>query len=237
MAAMAGHGVCLPEACEEGSTCPMGYCLKLEGLDSPGTCGTLCDPSAEAPCGQWEQCVASTTSPEQGLCLPAMSCDSQSAAYCPLDGARACVGLSEGEGGACLQGCFVDDPNPCGGAGTCVLKTAPEWHEGTCVGQPIACDPIGQTGCTPTETCIAMGGAELGGVSYLCAEATGAVPAGGECDAAMGCAPGLTCAYGTCMAYCDPELGCEGGTCAPIGGLLFIDDDALGLCQAAPVAP
>ena len=43
-------------------------------------------------------------------------------------------------------------------------------------------------------------------------------------------APDLTCAYGTCTAYCDPEVGCEGGTCQPIGGLLFIDDDALGLC-------
>jgi hypothetical protein len=229
MPAVAGHGVCLPQPCEDGASCPLGYCLKLDGLDSPGTCGTLCDPAAEAPCGAWEVCVASTVSPEQGLCLPEMACNSETAAHCPILGASACVGLSDVDGGACLQGCFVDDPDPCSGTGACVVKTDPKWHEGTCVGQPIACDPIAQTGCTPTQTCIAMGGAELGGVSYLCAEATGAVPVGEACDAVSGCASGLTCAYGTCMAYCDPSLGCA-GTCIAIGGLLFIDEDALGLC-------
>ena len=207
----------------------------LGGLDSPGTCGVVCDPSDAQGCGAWEVCLpVGGQGPDDGvtgLCRPERACDPPDDQFCSLLGASACVSLPEVGGGACMKGCYLDDPNACAGEATCVVKTDARWHEGTCVGQESACDPVAQSGCGPSETCKALGGQALGGTSYLCVATTGEGQAGAGCEDDTDCAAGLPCVYAVCRAYCDPQAGCEDGTCLAIGTLLSLPEETLGLCD------
>ena len=104
----------------------------------------------------------------------------------------------------------------------------------TCTPSTVAgaCDPLCQTGCAPTQACIAAGNPVM---SACVAAGTGTQ--GATCNGTMGCEAGYGCGLasatatsGTCQEFCKPGAGtCAAGfACGPI-----VQDMSLGVC--APV--
>ena len=201
-----GSGVC-GAPCQNDGDCQEGGCVAVEGLPVPAVCATPqpCDPSAFDPCDA------------------------------PLTGFTACLTLAaDPTSGVCVDGCFVQDPAACAAGPTCLGKTDPLLHQGTCFGQDDDCDPIPQTGCAADATCSVFGGFPSGGQALMCVESEGALAKGEACsfqDFAP-CAPGLLCHDELCTDYCQPGGDdCAGGACVDISASLFMPADQIGVCQ------
>jgi len=82
-----------------------------------------------------------------------------------------------------------------------------------------ACGVAPQCGCTLAETCDVLDSA--GNVGCIVA---GKAPMGHPCTTTAGCALGLTCAYGTCHAFC----GNAGGACTTAGTTSCVQLSAAG---------
>lgn len=86
---------------------------------------------------------------------------------------------------------------------------------GTCAATPPsnACGLVSQCGCGTSQTCDVTD-TTTGAVSCVSA---GSTAAGSACSSTSQCAPGLTCAFGSCRPYCETD----GSDCP---------GDAFGLC-------
>ncbi|RMG98794.1 MAG: hypothetical protein D6705_04810 [Deltaproteobacteria bacterium] len=227
-----GNGAC-GDGCADDNDCPgQARCLLLDGLESPGLCGDPCAPADPNACGASATCVPLPGDPQNGVCmLLGTACDGTDPTSC--DPGQTCAAIAGNPAeGTCLPACFEQDPNACALAGgTCQVRTAPEYHDGACVGQATPCDPVGQTGCDAGETCTAVGGGAFGGTAFVC-EAAGNVPDGGDCSVdPQACAEGLACVDDVCRAYCDPgNDACAMGTCTDVSADLYLPAGTLGVC-------
>lgn len=223
-----GNGAC-GNACSDDTDCGGETCLRLDGVETDGICGTTCTPPAGAECAGGQTCVATPGDPTVGACVVGgTSCDETAVGGCP--GPAACVELEGGADSVCMPPCFEQDPNACGGMpDNCHVKTASRWHGGACLGSPEACDPIVQD-CDDGFSCGVLGGQAIGGVAFACDE-DGVVPEGGDC-ADADCGEGLACVDDVCRMFCDPAADdCAVGTCNDLSALLYLPVDSLGACM------
>ncbi|MDY0061122.1 MAG: hypothetical protein RBU45_15045 [Myxococcota bacterium] len=227
-----GQGVCA-QGCGADAACGAGQaCLLLPGLDAAGLCRVACDPADGGGCPVGEVCLARPHAPASGVCLPSSPCRPGSACD-PGGGLSACLALTEGsEQGVCLPGCFAGEDCPPGAS--CLLRSAPAWHEGRCLGPEagVACDPLAQTGCGLDQTCLVLGGPGIAGMAAICSGDTGLQQEGEDCLAGGACLPGLICHAGRCTRTCAPAgpVLCPGGPCQDIGGLVGLPSGQLGAC-------
>ncbi len=108
--------------------------------------------------------------------------------------------------GLCIAQCWTD--GECAEGEACALPV--NGVKGICL--PATCSGLGSTDCGPKGTCISVGGV----TECLYAAGTGAE--GSVCYNVNGCAPGLLCVEGACVAPdCDlVATPCgEGGDCVP----------------------
>lgn len=224
-----GNGAC-GLGCDTDVECGGGTCLHLDGLAVAGLCGATCTPGMPGACGAGESCVATPEDAGVGACLTGgTTCNTGNVGEC---GGGACIPM-EGEPlvGICLPPCFGQDPAACGGApALCQSKTDPTWHEGTCIGGGMACNPI-MDDCGPGEACGVVGGAAFGGHAFLCDDA-GPLGEGDDCSMdGSGCGAGLGCLSGVCRAWCDPLAdACTTGTCVDVSANLYLPANSLGAC-------
>ncbi|MBI5548694.1 MAG: hypothetical protein HY901_32840 [Deltaproteobacteria bacterium] len=220
-----GNGVCASGCATDGDCGAGNRCLRLAGVDLTGVCGSECVPGGAGCAGT---CLALSPGGAVGACLPGPSCD-PGAAGCADPARRACVALAGQAGtGICLEGCFVHEPSACGGAG-CHARTDERWHTGRCLGGPV-CDAVGQSGCAQDQSCAALGGQALGGLSWLCVPAGGGGAAGEACQATTDCQDGLVCHQAHCHRWCAPGTTCANGPCADMSALLYLAAGSIGMC-------
>jgi hypothetical protein len=225
-----GNGAC-GVGCMGDGDCGGGTCLLVEGLESAGVCGPTCDPAAPV-CDAGSTCVATPDDPMVGACVVGGApCDGADPLSCAGTMAPACVVLDGGMDAVCMSACFEQDPNACGGmAAACQVRSDAGFHEGVCVGQEPACDPLVQD-CGDGQTCVVTGGSALGGAAFVCASA-GPLEAGGDCtDDDNACGLGLQCVGDVCLELCDPNADdCTQGTCTDASATLYLPDGSLGFC-------
>jgi len=120
--------------------------------------------------------------------------------------------------GLCLPGCYQANAAACASGTTCIVKTEPEWHEGTCVGQATPCDPVAQSGCPTGHTCEIVGGLMFSGYSVACTSFVGTLQVGEKCVPTMSaCSTGLACVNKQCRRFCDKDgPPCATGTCTDV---------------------
>ncbi len=200
-----GNGVCAA-SCETDEDCADGACLKTLDTDAAG----ICAAAGEA-------------------CEPGAS-----PTVCWGTDDNACVALADGAG-ACVAGCFVQDPDACGGLTPCLPREDAAWHVGLCAGSSAACDPVTQDGCGEFATCIVAGGEAINGYAFICDEQVGEPQLGEPCDATGLCGPGLACSENRCTTYCDPtSVLCESGEeCFDLAGNFGLPAGVLGTCEPA----
>jgi hypothetical protein len=222
-----GHGGCgIP--CTGPGDCPGGLCVTITGFEAPGQCALACDPANPLECVGLVTCFPLASNPAQGACLAAETCEPDHSAGCPCHEAP---GLATE--GVCLVPCLIQDPHACwDGMQDCLIRTAAEWHEGTCVGQTSPCDVAAQAGCLAGQSCLPVAGPGVSGSALVCFDAPGSLTVGESCVAHPdGCAPGLLCAEGVCQRPCDPaNVACPGGVCQDAGGQFGLVEGVVGLC-------
>jgi hypothetical protein len=225
-----GNGVC-GAGCTDDGDCGGGTCLLVEGLESAGVCGPTCDPSAPV-CDGGSTCVATPGDPLVGACIVGgNACDGADPLSCAGMGAVACTVLDGGVEAVCMVACFEQDPNGCGGmAAACQVRSDADFHDGVCVGQEPACDPLMQD-CDDEQTCVVTGGSALGGTAFVCSSA-GPLAAGGDCtDDDSACGLGLQCVGDVCVELCDPNADdCARGTCTDASATLYLPAGSIGFC-------
>ena len=228
-----GNGVCAEgcpaEGCGEGRGC-----LAFDGLPSAGVCGALCTPPDGPECEVGGACVALTEAPDTGVCVAGPACDPGTGCAALRPGS-ACLPLAtDASRGVCLPGCWGQDPSACQGSpARCLVRTDGPWHQGTCAGTTPACDAAAQVGCTPSETCLLVGGAAFLGQATVCVPATGASTEGGDCTlGADRCAPGLWCVDSVCRRPCRPNgPPCTAGSCDDVGATFYLPVGHVGVCR------
>jgi hypothetical protein len=226
-----GNGAC-GEGCSADADCGGGVCLSLLGLDTTGLCAPSCTPGG-ATCADGRTCVPLPGEPERGACAPGPACG-DGLAGCPPEAAACVPWESVAAYGLCLPGCWWQDELACDGLGACHPRTTAPWSQGLCVGQPEACDPVAQIGCSEDQTCVVLGGAAISGQARICSARVGEQIEGDPCDPwSVFCAPGLVCIEGACAPFCDPtDLdACAPLACDDIGALFHLPLGALGVCR------
>jgi hypothetical protein len=221
------------EGCHTHTDCTDGLCVRVGGLEPAGVCRQACNPAAPSTCPSGEQCRPHPEVAGAYVCL-SPPCNPSGAACAPGK-LSTCLRLSHSPSeGLCVDGCYQANPGVCGPSQSCLVKTDPEWHQGTCIGQPAPCDPVAQTGCAPQETCQLLGGLMFSGLSAACTAHVGSALDGEKCIQTLpNCAPGLACVNKTCRRYCNPSAPqCPAGTtCVDVSGLYYRPALEVGVCQ------
>ncbi len=191
--------------------------------EAPGcyvSVGTCHECTSNGHCGGATP-VCNTTARQCVTCQFDSHCTAQ------LGQSGLCVAGAQDGLGLCLAKCWTD--GECGPDEACALPT--NGTIGLCL--PATCGGLGSADCGPKGTCISVGG------QTECLYA-GSQAEGGVCYTVNGCAPGLLCVEGTCVAPdCDPTVPCgPGGECVPyeMGGQV-LDQGRCGTPCPAFAAP
>jgi hypothetical protein len=186
-------------------------------LCKPSCLGRVCgDDGCGGSCGT---CAAGDSCSPGGSCMCQPNCANRE---CGGDGCGGTCGVcTSGTCGTlghciCAPQCSgrMCGPDGCGGTcGSCTGGTS--CSNGTCVTDPNACDPVGNSGCTPPNGCTVLSG-EKTACGLL-----GSGVQGSPCSTTANCAGGFACFASVCRKICDRATGdgCSAGsTCNGISG-------------------
>jgi hypothetical protein len=226
-----GNSVC-GDDCVSDADCASGACVAVRGLEGSGICRPTCTLGVATGCPSGEVCTADLASPGAGVCMRPCT---PGAGACIVGEVSTCVALqASANQGMCLRGCYQGNPkSTCPAATTCLVKATSEWHEGTCVGQAVACDPVAQTGCAPGQTCQLVGGLMFSGFTAACTARVGTTAEGGKCVPTVPtCEPGLACVNRVCRRFCALDgPPCPSGTCTDVSASFYRPAGEVAVCQ------